>query len=226
MRTGLGVVVALALAGCVTTKDAVGGGDARLDESQGADKVSPGAAAKRACGDDAKGDVVVLDARTGGPLTCLPVTLASEAECAAGADCTSTELFKGLTNSRGQVPVAAPFAGVTLVAIADGYGPAALPNATLTQGRVLELELPPQDGFWLKVLDGEGNYLHDVQVTFKAGDEVLFQLKANTLANLFFSEHQPFSGQSVVAQVEGFAPTAINGLEDLGVDGHTLIVKK
>jgi hypothetical protein len=37
---------------------------------------------------------------------------------------------------------------------------------------VLEVELMPADGYWLKVLDADGNYLSDVSLTFKQGDAV------------------------------------------------------
>lgn len=217
-------VLAAALAlSCATTKDAVGGGDARLDESSG--KESAIAKAKRECGPAAPGDVVLLDARTGGPVTCQAVTLLRE-QMSCTADCPSDVVFKGLTNERGQVLLTGPLAKSRLVAVVDGFEPSALQNATSSAGKVLELELAPAEGFWLKVLDGDGNYLPDVSLSFKQGDEVIAQLRSNVLANVFFTQHHPFSGQPVTVTAEGFQPVTVNGVAELGDDGHTLTLRK
>ncbi len=219
-------MVVAALAGCVTAKDAVGGGDARLDET-GKAEAAAGGKAGRTCGPEAKGDVVLLDARTGGPVTCLAVTVTSEpTSCAHGGGCPSDPVYRGYTNARGQVPVAQPFSKVRLVAVADGYDTAFLENATLSKDKVLELELPPSDGFWLKVLDAEGNYLPDVSIAFKQGEAVIAQLRSNVLANVFFTQRQPFGGQPVTAEAEGYQAVSITGAADLGEDGHTLVLKK
>lgn len=217
----LGACLAL---GCATT-GAVSD-DARLDDGAGKDPAQAGKKA-RACGPDGVGDVVLLDARTGGPVTCQAVTLTREPmTCAAGAECPSDVLFKGLSGPQGLVKLTGPLDKSRLVAAADGYGPSSLPNATSKAGQVLELELAPEEGFWLKLLDAEGNFLPDVSVTFKQGDEVLAQLRSNNLANVFFTQRQPFAGQPVTATAEGFKPVTIQGNEDLGEDGHTLTLTK
>ncbi len=227
MRRGIWAVgLACALSACVTTKDAVGGGDARLDEATGKD---PAAASKKvaACGPDVPGQVTLLDARTGGPVGCLEVALSQEpSACAIGTACQSDRLAQGLTGPQGQLAVAAGFTGVRLVAVADGFAPSYLLNASRQPGKALELELAPIDGFWLKVLDADGNYLQNVLVNFTQGEAVVAHLRSNPLANVFFPDRQPFSGDPVVATVEGFQPLTISGPADLGEDGHTLVLKR
>lgn len=223
MHRGIFTAAALLLAACATTKDAVGGGDARLDDSAGKDPATATAKVKAACGAD-QGDLVLLDARTGGPVTCLAVTVTKEPmACAVGTDCQADLLFKGLTGSKGLVATSGPFEQARLVAVADGFAPSYLFNATRSTGKPLELELAPDNGFWLKVLDADGNYLQGVLVTFKVGDAVLAQLRTNVLANVFFTERQPFAGQAVTVEAEGFPAAAVEGLGD---DGHTLVLKK
>jgi hypothetical protein len=225
MRRGL-LTIALLCGACVTTKDSVGGGDSRLDDTGKREDVAAGGS-RRECGPDAKGDVVLLDARTGGPLTCLAVSVSVEPmSCPVGGDCTSDLIFKGLTNARGQVAVKSAFSQARLVAVADGFDPSYLSNASLSKDKVLELELVPADGFWLKVLDAEGNYLQDVAISFKQGDAVIAHLRTNSLANVFFSQRQPFSGEPVVAMAEGYQSVTIDGTGALGDDGHTLVLKK
>lgn len=225
-RGGLAALIITSVLGlhCAATKDAIGGGDSRLDDSAKPDAVR--AAKGRDCGRDGAGDLVLLDARTGGPLTCLPVTVLREAmSCPLDADCPSDEVFKGFTNAQGQAPLAGgPVEKARLIAIADGFGPSVLSNATSKAGQLLELELAPEDGFWLKVLDGDGNYLQDLSLTFKQGTQIVAQLRSNTLANVFFAQRQPFAGQAVTVEAPGFRQATIAELTDLGDDGHTLIL--
>lgn len=206
--------------------DAVGGGDSRLDDDRTAKReVSARTAVE--CGADAPGDVVLLDARTGGPVTCLSVTVSREPmSCAPETECRSEVLFKGLTSPKGQLKLLGAIERSRLTAVADGFAPSSLANATSVKDRVLELELVPEDGFWLKVLDGDGNYLQDVSVTFKQGDEVIAQLRTNTLANVFFTQRQPFAGQPVQVTAEGYRPLTVNAVSELGDDGHTLTLSK
>lgn len=211
------------LAGCATTGAA--SDDSRLDD--GASKDVATRKAGRECGADAPGDLILLDATTGGSVPCLPVTVTVEQmSCAADADCESDVFFKGLTGPKGQLKLLAPIERVRLVAVADGFAPSRLPNATTVKDRVLELELAPAEGFWLKVLDAEGNYLPDVSLTFKQGGEVVAQLRSNTLANVFFAGRQPFSGQPVVIEAPGFQPLTVNAVTELGDDGHTLTLAR
>ncbi|MDP3574866.1 MAG: hypothetical protein Q8S42_29850 [Archangium sp.] len=213
------------LSACVTTKDSVGGGDARLDEDQ--QKEDAVKVQGRACGPELPGDVVLLDSRTGGPVTCLPVTVTREPmSCPANTECQSEVLFKGFTSAKGQLKLIAPVEKSRLVAVADGFSPSSLNNATSVKDRVLELELMPAEGFWLKVLDGEGNYLADTTVTFKQGDDVIAQLRANTMANVFFTQRQPFAGQPVSVEAPGYKSLTISSPADLGEDGHTLTLQK
>ena len=132
------------------------------------------------------------------------------------------------TNRRGQFTAPRPFSRMRLQATVDGYGTGVLSGATLATGRVLELEMPPDadEGFWLKIIDGDGNYLQDVRVTFKQGEDVLATLRSNVLANVFFTQRNPFRGEDVTVQADGYAPAKIASLGDLGDDGHTLTLKK
>ena len=216
------VALLVCLGACVTTRDS---GDARLDEDK--QKEDAVKIAARSCGPEAPGDVVLLDSRTGGPVTCLSVTVSREPmSCATGTECPSEVLFKGFTSSKGQLKLIAPVQKSRLVAVADGFSPSMLSNATSVKDRVLELELMPAEGFWLKVLDGEGNYLADTTVTFKQGDDVIAQLRANTLANVFFTQRQPFAGQPVNVEASGYKTVTITSPADLGEDGHTLTLQK
>ncbi len=221
------IVAALLLAGCVTTRaDTVG--DSRVDDTTGPDKVPVDGKGKAVdCGPEGKGDVVLLDARTAGPLTCTMVTVSQEqSSCKLGDDCGSEPVFKGRTNSRGQIAISQPFTKVRLVAVADGYSPSYLEDASISPGKVLELEMAPSDGFWLKVLDAEGNYLQDVLISFKQGAEVVANLRTNDLANVFFTERNPFSGQPVTVEAPGFKALTVSSVSDLGPDSHTLTLQK
>jgi hypothetical protein len=225
VRRGLAVFTII-LAGCVTAKDAVGGGDARLDEAGRPDapEVRNSAAS---CGAEGKGDLVILDGRTGGPLGCLAVTITAEPmSCPASSECPTTTLFRGLTNRAGQALSSGAFSSSRLVAVADGFAPAVLPNVSTKPGTLYELELMPTEGYWLKVLDPEGNYLHDVSLTFRQGDGVIAQLRTNVLANVVFAQRQPFSGQPVTVEAEGFQPVVIADVTELGEDGHTLVLRR
>lgn len=216
------LVCVLVLCACVTTR---GADDSRLDEDQKKEEAIKSSG--RACGPDGPGDVVLLDARTGGSVPCLAVTVSWEpASCAPGTDCPSEVVFKGLTNKLGQVKLAGPVDHARLTAVADGFDPSTLSNATSSGDHLLELELAPDEGYWLKALDGEGNYLQDLTLTFKQGDDVLAQLRTNTLANVFFNQRQPFAGQAVTVEAEGYRPATVSGPEDLGEDGHTLTLSR
>jgi hypothetical protein len=228
-RRGIIILASLLLGACVTTKaDSVGAGDSRLDDTQRPDKAPVDKNGKAAeCGPDGKGDVVLLDARTAGPLTCTSVTVSQEQmSCKMGDECPSEVVFKGRTNSRGQIAITQPFTKVRLTAVADGYSPSYLDDASITAGKVLELEMAPAEGFWLKVLDGEGNYLQDVLVSFKQGSEVVASLRTNDLANVFFTERNPFSGQPVTVEAPGYKSVTVTSVNDLGNDSHTLTLSK
>jgi hypothetical protein len=218
------------LAACVTSRpEVLSGGDSRLDDGTKADAENAKAEARGDCGPDAKGDVVLLDSRTGGPLTCALVTVSMEPDsCPNETTCPSEVLFQGHTNRRGQFASPRPFSRQRLAATVDGYGTGTVSNATLAAGKILELEMPPDadEGFWLKVVDGDGNYLQDLLVTFKQGDDVLATLRSNVLANVFFTQRNPFSGEGVMVQADGYAPAKIASTGDLGDDGHTLTLKK
>ncbi|PZR13992.1 MAG: hypothetical protein DI536_11775 [Archangium gephyra] len=211
MRSLLGALVVL-LSSCATA-GAISD-DARLDDSA---RETAAKKSGRECGPDAPGDLVLLDATTGGSVPCLPVTVTVG---------DSDVYFRGLSGPRGQVKLLAPVQRARLVAVADGFAPSELSNATTAKDRVLELELAPAEGFWLKVLDGEGNYLQDVQLTFKQGADVIAQLRSNTLANVFFAGRQPFSGQPVVIEAVGFQPVTVSSVSELGEDGHSLTLTR
>ncbi len=220
---------ALLLGACATTKvDSVGGGDARIDDTTRPDKTAAPATDKNAkCGPEGKGDVVLLDARTAGPLTCTAVTVTREpSSCPRGDSCLSEAVFRGFTNSRGQIAVAEPFSKVRLVAVADGYSPSSLEDASITGAKLLELEMAPSTGFWLKALDPDGNYLQDLLLSFKQGEEVVANLRTNDLANVFFTQRNPFSGQPVTIEAPGYKPATVVSVAELGADGHTLTLQK
>lgn len=219
------VALGVCLSACVTAKDSVGGGDSRIDGDRAREDAVK--VEGRACGPEAPGDVVLLDSRTGGPVTCLAVTVSREPmSCAPGVECQSEVLFKGFTSPKGQLKLIAPVEKSKLTAVADGFAPSTLGNATSVKDRMLELELTPAEGFWMKVLDAEGNYLQDVTVTFKQGADVIAQLRSNTLANIFFTQRQPFAGQPVTVEAPGYQPLTISTPADLGEDGHTLTLQK
>lgn len=221
------IAAAWLVSGCTTGKESLRT-DERFDDTTAPDKaLVPTDDKAGKCGPEGKGDVVLLDARTAGPLTCTMVTVTREpADCPRGESCLSEPLFKGRTNARGQIAVPDPFADVRLVAVADGYSPSYLEHATLKGGKILELEMAPSDGFWLKALDHEGNYLQDVLLSFKQGEQVLANLRTNDLANVFFNERNPFSGQPVTVEAPGYKPVVVANITELGADGHTLTLSK
>lgn len=217
MRRGL-ALLALTASTCVTTRDAVGVGDSRIDEPAALERAER--VPQSTCGIDGRGDVVVLDGRTGGPLTCLELSVTSEpVSCLAGSECPTTIIFRGKTNRQGQVMLGS-LAGHRVTAVADGFAAVTVAN------KVTELELMPLEGYWLKVLDIDGNYLPDVSVAFKQGEAVIAQLRTNALANVIFSHRQPFSGEPVVVEASGYLPLTVTGVADLGDDGHTLVLRK
>ncbi|MBS1148591.1 MAG: hypothetical protein H6Q89_289 [Myxococcaceae bacterium] len=220
------IAAALLLGACATPKPSVGE-DHLFDSARSEQPGAPSPDKKSACGPEGKGDVVLLDARTAGPLTCTMVTVTKEpASCPRGESCLSEAVFKGHTNARGQIAVAEPFSNVRLVAVADGYSPSYLEDATLTGSKILELEMAPSTGFWLKALDPEGNYLQDLLLSFKQGEEVVANLRTNDLANVFFTQRNPFSGEPVTIEAPGYKPATVANITELGADGHTLTLQK
>ena len=69
---GLWVALALGVAGCVTTKDAVGGGDSRLDEA-GRPDAPENLKQKAACGADGKGGGRCVARHSTRSSACVPV---------------------------------------------------------------------------------------------------------------------------------------------------------
>src|SRR4051812_10960105 len=123
------VVLALAFAGCATNKkDVTGTGDERLDESGGS---SGGDRDNRAEGRKAgecptePGDLALIDARNGNPISCASVTLSRDIEgCEPSADneCQTEVLLKTHTNSRGQIKLPDPaLANKRLWAVSEGF---------------------------------------------------------------------------------------------------------
>jgi hypothetical protein len=223
-------VAALVLGACVTTRaDSVGGGDSRLDDTTRPEKGSADSDPRdtRSCGPEGKGDLVLLDARTAGPLTCTMVTVSRESSsCRLGNDCVSETVFQGRTNAHGQIAVAERLTKVRLVAVADGYSPSYLDEASSNGARILELEMAPLEGFWIKVIDADGNYLQDVLISFKQGAEIIANVRTNDLANVFFAERNPFSGEPVTVEAQGYRAVTVANVAELGADGHTLTLQK
>jgi hypothetical protein len=113
-----------------------------------------------------------------------------------------------------------------LTAVAEGFAPTLFDPVPPKPNALVEVELMPDTGFLLKLVDESGNYLPDVSATFRQGENVVAQLRSNELANVFFPQRTPFSGEPVRVEVEGYQATTINGAQDLGTDGHTLTLKK
>lgn len=221
------IAAALCAQACATTQDTMGMGDSRVDEHTRQDVAAAAPRGIETCGPEGKGDLLLLDGATGAPLSCAEVTVTSEAmACAKEAECPQEEIFKGRTSKKGLVQSKRFFSAARLTAVADGYAPSFLSNATVTANKILEIEMAPLAGFWLKLVDQEGNYLPDVVVTFKKGDEVLGSLRSNALANIFFTHRAPFEGEPVIAEAEGFQSANIQGVADLGDDGHTLTLRR
>lgn len=221
MRTIFGGVGAVLLFGaCATTR--AQSDEARLDDAVEQKEAQVKSAPK--CGTDPTGDVVLLDGRTGAPIPCLPVTISARAANCVAVECDGESVFVGRSGPQGHAKLQKAIPQSKLVAVAEGYAPSGA--VTGAPGKTVELELVPENAFWLKVLDADGNYLPDVQMTFRVGDEVLAKLTSNGLANVIFSQRQPFAGQAVIVEAPGYAPTTINGTEDLGKDGHTLVLRR
>ena len=66
----------------------------------------------------------------------------------------------------------------------------------------------------------------DVSLTFKQGEVVVAQLRTNVLANVFFAQRQPFSGQPVSVEAQGYQSLVVNDVSELGEDGHTLVLRR
>lgn len=251
LRT-LGTVLFAALfLSCVTgRKDASGSGDERLEENtiDAQANATATAAPDSSCGPEGKGNVVLLDARTASPVSCVLVTIAREnAECVArckllagesapavgasgtqcpdGSSCPSDRIFNGRSNKVGQVNVENLGTG-SATAVAEGFAPTLFDPVPPKPNALIEIELMPETGFLLKLVDDAGNYLPDVSATFKQGDNVLAQLRSNDLANVYFPQRTPFAGEPVTVTVDGYQPAQITGHQDLGSDGHTLVLKK
>jgi hypothetical protein len=221
------LAAALCASACATTRDTMGADDSRVDEHAQQEAAIAAPRGIDSCGPEGKGDIVLIDSASGAPLSCAEVTVSSESMgCGRESDCPAEEIFKGRTNKRGQVQSKRHFAQARLSAVADGYAPSYLANATVTANQILELEMAPLAGYWLKLVDQDGNYLPDLVVTFKKGDEVLGALRSNALANIFFTHRAPFEGETVIAESEGFQKASIQGVADLGDDGHTLTLKR
>ncbi len=228
-RVALGL--ALAWVGCATAKkDVTGSGDDRYDETAAPDKGPARGEAdsvRPECGPDGKGDVILLDASSGARVACALVTLTREAlDCQGGADCSGEVVFHGRANRAGEVALAAPVKDGRLAVAAEGFAPSYRAVGATAAGKPLEIELAPAEGFWLKVVDGEGNYLQDVPVTFTQGSDALAQLRTNVLANVFFAHRSPFSGDPVTVAAPGYKPVVVSGPADLGDDGHTVTLPK
>jgi hypothetical protein len=223
--------LALASFSCATTKkDVSGSGDERFDDTVRPDTgPARGEADKsaQACGAEGKGDVLLIDARAATPVSCALVTLTREVpDCLAGTECPADVLFHGRTNKVGLLPLTDPVGAGKLTAVVEGYAPSYRATGPAAAGKVVEIEMTPVEGFWLKILDGEGNYLQDELVTFKQGEDVLAQLRTNDLANVFFSNRTPFAGDPVTVEAKGYKQAVISGPADLGDDGHTVTLQK
>jgi len=224
------VFAALLLSGATcqqAEKDGLGTGDERIDEPTTADRSSPDAGSPTACTASPPGNLILLDARTAAPLNCELVTVSREPQgCGEGQQCDPLVLVRGRTNSLGQVSIQLDPATVRLSAVAEGYSVSYREPAPVAAGQKAEIELQPSDGYLLKILDSEGNYLSRVQVTFRQGEEAIASMRTNDLANVFFGTRAPFAGQPVTIEVEGFAPVTVSGPGDLGPDRHTVTVRK
>ncbi|HEY8208522.1 MAG TPA: hypothetical protein VIG99_13620 [Myxococcaceae bacterium] len=213
-------------ASCVKRRDVSGSGDERLDESSKGDAL-PGQGQGEACGPDG-GTLLLLDAVTAAPLSCTLVTVSQDATDCRPADgtCASQELFRGRTGVQGRAQVQVAWGAARVSAVAAGYRPSYRDPAPLQAGEGAEIEMVPSEGFTLKFLDPEGNYLTDLQVGFKQRGEAIAQMTTNELANLHFPHRSPFAGEPVIVEAPGYAPLTVNGPQDLGSDGHTVTLHK
>jgi len=217
---------ALALSpGCAKRLDVSGSGDERLDETARGDAL-PDQGKGESCGPDG-GALLLLDAVTARPLSCTLVTVSQDAADCQPADgtCSSQELFRGRTGVQGRAGVTVAWESARISAVAAGYRPSYRDPAPLQAGAGAEIEMVPSDGFTLKLVDPEGNYLTRLQVSFKQRGEAVAQMTTNELANVYF-RRSPFSGEPVVVEAPGYAPLTVNGPQDLGGDGHTVTLRK
>jgi len=220
----LAAALALALAlspGCVKRRDVSGTGDERLDETARGDAL-PGQGQGDACGPDG-GTLLLLDAVTASPLSCTLVTVSQDATDCRSEDgtCASQELFRGRTGVQGRAQVQVAWESARVSAVAAGYRP-----SYREPGAPLEIEMVPSEGFLLKFVDPEGNYLTNLQVSFKQRGEAIAQMTTNELANVHFPHRSPFAGEPVIVEAQGWAPLTVNGPQDLGSDGHTVTLHK
>ncbi len=222
--------------GCATARgDVTGSGDDRLDDTTQGDEAAasaPEGAAGGSCGPEAKeGSVVLLDARTVEPISCVLATLLRDQPgCAPetpSGECPTEELARGPTSQGGRLSLRGTDPARTrLWAVAEGFVQSAREPGPVAKGRAPEIEMVPEDGFLLKFLDGEGNYLPGLSVVFRQGEEVIAQLKTNELSNVFFPVRTPFAGEPVVIEVEGFAPLTLSSPSELGADGNTVTLRR
>jgi len=220
----LAAALALALAlspSCVKRRDVSGSGDERLDETARGDAL-PGQGQGDACGPDG-GTLLLLDAVTASPLSCTLVTVSQDATDCRSEDgtCASQELFRGRTGVQGRAQVQVAWESARVSAVAAGYRP-----SYREPGAPLEIEMVPSEGFLLKFVDPEGNYLTNLQVSFKQRGEAIAQMTTNELANVHFPHRSPFAGEPVIVEAQGWAPITVNGPQDLGGDGHTVSLHK
>jgi hypothetical protein len=212
---------------CVTPRgDVAGTGDDHYDETSRPERAKPEIKDPSQCGAEGKGDVILLDARTALPVACVLISVFREAPDCKETDCPAEPIFEGHSNAQGQVLVSQPLAQSRIYAVSEGYAPSYRLPSAMSPHHLAEIEMIPDEGFLLKVLDGEGNYLPGVEVTFKQEEQVLAQMRTNDLANIFFSSRSPFSGDPVTISVEGYAPLTVASATELGTDGHTVIVHK
>lgn len=228
---GIWVGVAAAAVGLGATcqvqrPDVTGTGDERIDEQAQVERAAP-AAGKAGCAAEPAGNLSLIDARTASPLACVPVTVSVEStDCPEGMSCPAALAYRGDTNALGQVRVKASLEAERVSAVAEGYVPSYRRPGPVTQTSPAEIEMIPSDGFLLKFLDAEGNYLTKLPVVFKQGADVIAQMRTNELANAFFPSRTPFAGEAVTIEAEGFAAATVNGPADLGEDGHTVVLRR
>lgn len=230
VKGAVALVCAATLACATTRQDASGSGDERLDESTRPDTEGAASAkAEKSCG-EAGGELVLIDARSGDLVSCAMVTLLRDAEgCTPqeGAECPTEQVMKGRTSSVGELKLPDPsLLNAKLWAVAEGYVQSPRDPGPAAKGKPAEIEMIPADGFLLKFVDAEGNYLPGVSVSFKQGGEVIAQMKTNELANVYFPTRTPFAGEQVVIEADGFQPLTISGLQDLGSDGNTVTLQR
>jgi hypothetical protein len=238
MKTGglfaaaLGCALLAVAWGCVTPRgDVSGSGDERLDESSRPDRTSaPAPARGSSCGPEPEQGVLLLDARTAEPVSCVLATvLRDQVGCVAAPDqeCPTEVLARGPTSRAGRLPLGGADPGrARLWAVAEGFVQSVREPAPAQKGRPAEIEMVPEDGFLLKLLDSEGNYLPGLAVVFRQGGEAIARLRTNDLSNVYFNVRTPFAGEPVVIEAEGFAPVTLQSPAELGADGNTLTLHR